>query len=88
MSTIFFMAGNTNKREISQIFKQNHQTDSPANLDISDRDKVKSTNKLRVWVTRLGPKMGQIGLKWDKSGTFSDQISVHLGAPAPRCTEI
>ena len=26
------------------------------------------------WVTRFGPKMGQIGPKWDKSGTFSDQI--------------
>ena len=23
--------------------------------------------------------MGQIGAKWDKSGTFSDQISVHFG---------
>ena len=39
------------------------------------------------WVTRFGPKMGQIGPKWDKSGTFSDQISVHFGA-APKCTEI
>ena len=27
---------------------------------------------------RFGSKVGQIGLKWDKSGTFSDQISVHL----------
>ena len=26
---------------------------------------------------RIIPKMGQIGSKWDKSGTFSDQISVH-----------
>ena len=24
--------------------------------------------------------MGQIGPKWDKSGTFSNQISVHFGA--------
>ena len=32
--------------------------------------------------------MGQIGAKWDKSGTFSDQISVHFGADAPKCTEI
>ena len=35
---------------------------------------------LHRWVTKLGPKMGQIGPKWDKSGTFSDQISVHFGA--------
>ena len=31
-------------------------------------------------VTRFGPKVGQISPKWDKSGTFSDQISVHFGA--------
>ena len=27
---------------------------------------------------RFGSKEGQIGPKWDKSGAFSDQISVHL----------
>ena len=27
---------------------------------------------------RFGSKLGQIGPKWDKSGAFSDQISVHL----------
>ena len=27
---------------------------------------------------RFGSKVGQIGPKWDKSWTFSDQISVHL----------
>ena len=27
---------------------------------------------------RFGSKVGQIGPSWDKSGTFSDQISVHL----------
>ena len=26
---------------------------------------------------RFGPKVGQIGSKWDKSGTFLDPISVH-----------
>ena len=26
----------------------------------------------------FGSKVGQIGTKWDKSGTFSCQISVHL----------
>ena len=36
---------------------------------------------------RFGSKMGQIGPKWDKSGAFSDQISVHL-APRAKCTEI
>ena len=37
---------------------------------------------------RIGPKVGQIGHKWDKSGTFSDQISVHFGSAEPKCTEI
>ena len=27
---------------------------------------------------RFGSKLGQIRSKWDKTGTFSDQISVHL----------
>ena len=27
---------------------------------------------------RFGSKLGQVGPKWDKSGAFSDQISVHL----------
>ena len=36
---------------------------------------------------RLGTKAGEIGLKWDKSGTFLDQNTVHsLGEP--KCTEI
>ena len=30
---------------------------------------------------RCCPKAGQIGPKWDKSGAFSDQISVHFGSP-------
>ena len=29
-------------------------------------------------VTRFGPKVGQIGTKWDKSGKFSDQIQYIL----------
>ena len=28
---------------------------------------------------RCGAKVGPIGPKWNKSGTFSDQISVHFG---------
>ena len=36
---------------------------------------------------RFGSKVGQIGPKWDKSGAFSDQISVHLARGA-KCTEI
>ena len=36
---------------------------------------------------RFGSKVGQIGPKWDKSGAFSDLISVHL-APRAKCTEI
>ena len=40
---------------------------------------------------RFGSTVGQIGLepKWDKSGTFSDQISVGLHlAHRAKCTEI
>ena len=29
----------------------------------------------------FGSKVGQIGPKWDKSGAFSDQISVHVAPP-------
>ena len=29
---------------------------------------------------RFDSKVGQIGPKWDKSGTYSDQISVHFGS--------
>ena len=36
---------------------------------------------------RFGSKVGQIGPKWDKSGAFSDQISVHL-AREPRIRPI
>ena len=36
---------------------------------------------------RFGSKVGQIGPKWDKSGAFSDQISVHLARGA-KCAEI
>ena len=36
---------------------------------------------------RFGSKVGQMCPKWDKSGAFSDQISVHL-APRAKCTEI
>ena len=31
---------------------------------------------------RFWPRPGQIGLKWDKSWTFSDQISLHFGYPS------
>ena len=36
---------------------------------------------------RFGSKVCQIGPKWDKSGAFSDQISVHLATGA-KCSEI
>ena len=36
---------------------------------------------------RFGSNVGQIGPKSDKSGSFSDQISVHLARGA-KCTEI
>ena len=31
-------------------------------------------------ISDLASKLGQIGPKWDKSVTFSDQISEHFGA--------
>ena len=39
-----------------------------------------STTHPIICNSRFGSKVGQIGPKWDKSGTFSDQISVHFGA--------
>ena len=36
---------------------------------------------------RFGSKVGEIRPKWEKSGAFSDQISVHLVRGA-KCTEI
>ena len=46
-------------------------------------------NNKTLWDGRFGSKVGQNGPpKLDKSGTFSDQISVHFGAAAPKCTEI
>ena len=39
-------------------------------------------NVLRPRDGRFGSKVGQIGSKWDKSGTFSDQFSGE-----PKCTE-
>ena len=31
-----------------------------------------------TWVSDFCPEVCQIGLKWDKSGDFSTQISVHF----------
>ena len=39
---------------------------------------VGRTLTLTVKDGRFGSKVGQVGPKWDKSGAFSDQISVHL----------
>ena len=44
---------------------------SNPNLDIYPR-------RVRTRDGRFGSKVGQIGPIWDKSGAFSDQISVHL----------
>ena len=39
------------------------------------------TIEAQHWLTRFGPKVGQIDPKWDKSGIFfSDHISVHFGS--------
>ena len=69
--------------------------ETPASSDVrgcrvagAESDWWFQTVNRRVRVTRFGTKMSQIGPKWDKSETFSDQISVHFGAAAPNCTEI
>ena len=36
------------------------------------------TWRLKLWVTRFGPKMFQIGPKWDKPWTFSDRCSAKM----------
>ena len=35
---------------------------------------------------KFGPKESQIGPKWDKFGTFSNQISIHFGSVSPDLT--
>ena len=37
---------------------------------------------------RFGSKVGQTGPKWDKSGAFSDQISVHLARGRLTCRDV
>ena len=37
-------------------------------------------HSLLFWDVRFGPKVGHICPKWVKSGTFSDQTSVHFSA--------
>ena len=37
-----------------------------------------SINLIKHKDVRFRPKVGHIGPKWDKSGAFSDKISVHL----------
>ena len=43
---------------------------------------VFSTRNLHLGDGRFGSKMGQFGPKLDKSGAFSDQISVHMARGA------
>ena len=49
-----------------------HNSTSRVSLRLTDQP---TRNYGVVW---FGPKVGQIGHKFDKSGTYSDQISVHL----------
>ena len=47
-----------------------------------------NTRKLSVGeagMVGLASKLGQIGSKWDKSGAFSHQFSVHLELAEPKC---
>ena len=51
-------------------------------LSVVQRHLDRRNVRLDFQGVRFGPKVGQIGPKWDKSGTFSDQISVHFGSPS------
>ena len=51
----------------------------------ADEDMSLSTPLIQIhrspWVSDLAQKWARLSpTKWDKSGTFSDQISVHFGA--------
>ena len=48
------------------------------------RGRLFTLARLPSTVTRFGPKVGQIGPKWDKSGKFSDQIQYILA----RCAKM
>ena len=52
------------------------QYNIPGDISISIQESGEFTPAATV--TRFGPKVGQIGPKWEKSGAFSDQNSVHL----------
>ena len=49
-------------------------------LPKDEKKKYKNTRREKfnssIINLRFGPKVGQVGLKWDKSGTFSDQTSL------------
>ena len=46
---------------------------------ISTYTKLPALNFIYVRVVRFRAKVGEIGNKWDKSETFSDQIAVQSG---------
>ena len=52
-----------------------HVDSSLARLDTKTLD-----NKWQGWQIYAGTKWVRLAQKWDKSGTFSDQISVHFGS--------
>ena len=51
-------------------------------IEVSNNPDISGPTLLYSRDGRFGTKVGQIGPKWDKSGAFSDQVSVHL-APVP-----
>ena len=58
------------------------------NITLNSSVNIRALTTSNQWSTytgplseaRVGPKVGQIGPKWDTSGTFSDQIPVHFGS--------
>ena len=60
-----------------------HGKDSIHNRNVIDipHELIRSFTSMCCRDSRIGDKVGQIGPKWDKSMTFSDQISVHLAGP-------
>ena len=54
------------------------ERESKTRDDVSQCGGCRQSIRVSFWDGRFGSKVGQIGPKRDKSGAFSDQISVHL----------
>ena len=54
---------------------------SNKNLMFATKDPIlRISRQMQSWVIIFGPKVGQIGTKWDKSGTSEDSFSEYFGS--------